>query len=483
MHRVYTWADLIWRNKLTDWIKSFAENFSPELWTVDKEELTRYSRDAWPVVIKMGQTGQMPYVPQVVFHPRFPQEVTDLLKWANQYRVPVTPWGAGSGVVGAALPTQGGILLDLSSLNKILVLDETNLLVKVQAGMMGHHLETELNSRGFTLNHSPQSLDRSTVGGWIATRACGQFSSRWGGIEDFVLALTIALANGEKISTRLAPRAAIGPDVKSFFIGSEGTLGIILDVTLKIFPLAETRILETLSFPSVESGLTGMRKLMQSGLRPFLLRFYDAAESLFVARWSGVIPSPDANLFILGCEGLTEMAQTEYRMAMQILRSEGGEKLGPEIAQGWMDHRFDFSGVENRLAQPGGVAETIEVAGFWDGILETYKALKHDLSPFAEHVLGHFSHAYPQGVSLYIILLGEVADAKAAESRLREIWDVAMRTSMEHGAAISHHHGIGLARQGYLRQELGSSYMVLERIKNALDPEGILNPGKLAFRR
>jgi len=177
------------------------------------------------------------------------------------------------------------------------------------------------------------------------------------------------------------------------------------------------------------------------------------------------------------------MAQTEYRAAMQFLLSEGGEKLGPEIAQGWMDHRFDFSSVENRLAQPGGVAETIEVASLWDGVLETYKALKRDLSPFAEHVLGHFSHAYPQGVSLYIILLGEVADAKAAESRLREIWDAAMRTSMEHGAAISHHHGIGLARQQYLRQELGSSYAVLERVKNALDPEGVLNPGKLAFRR
>jgi len=333
------------------------------------------------------------------------------------------------------------------------------------------------------LNHSPQSLDRSTIGGWIATRACGQFSSRWGGIEDFALALTVALANGETIATRLAPRAAIGPDIKSIFIGSEGTLGVFLDVTLKIFPLAETRLLETISFPSVESGLKGMRRLMQSGLRPFLLRFYDADESVFAARWSGVTPPDKAHLFFLGCEGLKDMALAEYRAAMQILHSEGGEKLGPEMAQGWMDHRFDFSGVENRLAQPGGVAETIEVADLWDGIHETYKALKHDLSPFAEHVLGHFSHAYPQGASLYMILLGEAADAITAEARLREIWKVAMRTSMEQGAVISHHHGIGLARQEYLRQELGSSHAVLEKVKNALDPHGILNPGKLAFRR
>jgi alkyldihydroxyacetonephosphate synthase len=468
---------------LTDWIKSFTESFSPESWSLEADELNRHSHDAWPVVVKMSQIGKSPYLPQVVFRPRFPEEVPNVLKWANIHRTPVTAWGAGSGVVGAGLPTEGGILLDLSRLNKILILDETNFLVKVQAGMMGHHLEAELNSRGFTLNHSPQSLDRSTVGGWIATRACGQFSSRWGGIEESALGLTVALATGEIFSTRLSPRAALGPDIKSFFIGSEGTLGVFLDVTLKIYRLAETRILETLSFPSVEGGLTGMRRLMQAGLRPFLLRFYDADESLFVTRWSGVTPPADAHLFFLGCEGLNDMAKSEYRAAMQILQSEGGEKLGPDITQGWMDHRFDFSGVENLLAQPGGVAETIEVASLWDGIVEIYRALKDELSPFAENVLGHFSHAYPQGASLYIILLGEVEDAKAAEARLLEIWNVAMRTSMEHGAAISHHHGIGLARQQYLRQELGASYAVLEQVKKALDPEGILNPGKLAFRR
>lgn len=468
---------------MTDWIKSFTESFPSNSWSIDAEELTRYSRDAWSVVIKLSQTGQTPYLPQVVFRPQFPSEVADVLKWANERRVPVTAWGAGSGVVGAALPTQAGILLDLSRLNKILVLDETNLLVKVQAGMMGHHLEAELNSRGFTLNHSPQSLNRSTVGGWIATRACGQFSSRWGGIEDLALALTVALSNGEMITTRLAPRAALGPDIKNIFIGSEGTLGIVIDVTLKIFPLAETHSLETLLFPSVESGLIGMRRIMQSGLRPFLIRFYDADESHFVARWSGVTPPLKANLFLLGCEGLAEMAQTEFKLAMRILQSEGGERLGPEIAQGWMDHRFDFSSVENRLAQPGGVAETIEVASLWSDILDTYIALKKNLSSLAEHALAHFSHAYPQGVSLYMILLGEVADAQAAETRLREIWEVAMNTSLEHGAAISHHHGIGLARQAYLRQELGSSYGVLEQVKGALDPHGILNPGKLGFRR
>jgi alkyldihydroxyacetonephosphate synthase len=468
---------------LTDWMQSFAQNFPSGSWTTEPDELARFSHDTWPVVTKIEQSGQRPYLPELVFHAHFPEEVSRLLGWANEKGIPVTAWGAGSGVVGAALATQGGIVLDLAGLNRILALDETNLLIQVQAGMMGHHLEAELNTRGYTLNHSPQSLDRSTVGGWIATRACGQFSSRWGGIEDLALALTVAMASGEVVTTRLAPRAAMGPDIRNIFIGSEGTLGVVLDVTLKIFPLPEVRLFETISFPSIESGLTGMRRLMQSGLRPFLIRFYDADESIFVARWSAGTPPPGAHVFILGCEGLAEVAKAEYRASMKILQSEGGRVLGSAIAEGWMDHRFDFSGVENRLARPGGVAETIEIAGMWDRMLETYQALKHNLSPLAEHVLGHFSHAYPQGVSLYMILLGEAADAKAAESRLREIWDVAMRTSIEQGAAISHHHGIGLARQAYLQQELGAGFEVLERIKYALDPQGILNPGKLGFRR
>ena len=160
---------------------------------------------------------------------------------------------------------------------------------------------------------------------------------------------------------------------------------------------------------------------------------------------------------------------------------EAGTRLGPEIAQGWMERRFDFSAVENRLARSDGLAETIEVADFWDGIGATYAVLKANLAPLADEVLGHFSHLYPQGISLYMILLGEAADPAAAEERLRQIWEVAMRTSLEAGAVISHHQGIGLARGPYLREELDTSWLLLERLKLALDPQGILNPGKLGF--
>jgi alkyldihydroxyacetonephosphate synthase len=464
---------------MQNWILSLRQEFGPSRVIDGSDELDAHSLDRWPVAIKLGQQGRRPYRPEVIFRPVEEGEVSRLLAWASRAEVPVTPWGAGSGVVGAALPVNGGILLDLSELRGILMLDEGNLYVQVRAGMIGSQLEAELNARGYTLNHSPQSLDRSTVGGWVSTRATGQFSSRWGGIEDLILAVTVVLPDGEVVTTRLAPRAAEGPELRELFIGSEGTLGVILNVVLKIFPLPERRILETIAYPSVQAGLDALRRLARSGLRPFLARLYDVDESRYLR--PGHLESGGQNLLLVGFEGLERVAQAEYQAGLELLMMEAGTRLGPEVAQRWMERRFDFSAIENRLARPDGLAETIEVADFWDGIGTTYAALKANLAPLADEVLGHFSHLYPQGISLYMILLGEAVHPAAAEERLRQIWEAAMRTSLEAGAVISHHHGIGLARGPYLKEELDTSWLLLERIKLALDPLGILNPGKLGF--
>jgi alkyldihydroxyacetonephosphate synthase len=296
-----------------------------------------------------------------------------------------------------------------------------------------------------------------------------------------LLSLAVALPTGELIETRLAPRAALGPELREIFIGAEGTLGVVLEATLKISPLAERRILDTLAYPTVAAGLEAMRLLARSGLRPFLARLYDPAEARHLR--SAPAASGEESLFLVGFEGLDGVAQAEYAAGLKVLTDLGGVRQGPEVAERWMARRFDFSTIENRLALPGGLAETIEIAHFWDGIYDTYADLKLRLAPLAQDVWGHFSHVYPQGVSLYIILLGEESDAAAAEERLRQIWRTAMQVAREHGAAISHHHGVGLARQAYLRGELGTSYALLESLKRTLDPNMILNPGKLGFEQ
>jgi alkyldihydroxyacetonephosphate synthase len=462
----------------TVWLDEVRRLVGPEAVIADEEVIRQHSYDRWPVALKWKQQGKQPYKPEVIIRPREVAQVASLLKWASKSRVPVTPWGGGSGVTGAALAIQGGICLDMSAMDRTLAMDETSLLVRVQAGKMGHHLENELNQRGYTLNHSPQSLNRSSVGGWVATRAVGQFSSRWGAIEDLVAAFTVVLPTGETVETGLAPRAAIGPDLRHLFMGAEGTMGVITDVTLKIYPLAQHRVFETLAFESLEAGLAAMRKIMRVGLRPFLVRLYDEVETPFALQEDGFV----GRAMFLGFEGLEAVAKAEHAAGIELCLAEGGRVIGPAPALAWMDRRFDFSAVQKYLDARGGVAETIEVAHFWDGILETYHALKAALGPLATHVLGHFSHVYPQGTSLYLILLGYANDDAEAEERLLMIWDTAMRVCLETGAAISHHHGIGIARQPYVRDYLGSMAVVLDRVKAALDPSGIMNPGKLGFR-
>jgi alkyldihydroxyacetonephosphate synthase len=459
------------------WVERLKNEIGASRVIDDEEEVAAHSYDSWPVAAKWRRQGKRPYSPNVVVRPEYADEVSRLLAWASANDVPVTPWGAGSSVTGAPLPTRGGISLDLCAMRNVLALDEANLLVRVEAGMPGHKLEGELNARGYTLNHSPQSLHLSTVGGWIATRATGHFSSRWGGIENLIVALTVVLPTGELVETKPAPRAAIGPELRELFVGSEGTLGVVTDVTLKIFPMPERRLFATVSFERIDAGVAAVRRIMRLGLRPFLVRLYDEDETRHLIGCREV----PGDVLLLGFEGVKEIAKAERDVGIGICRAEGGRVLGAQTALAWMERRFDFSAVEDLLGQPGGVAETIEVAHFWDSILATYNALKQALAPLATDVLSHFSHVYPQGTSLYMTVLGRVEDDAAAEERLLQIWDVAMNVCLEHGAAISHHHGVGLARLPYIRRELGASGLVLERIKEALDPAGILNPGKFGL--
>jgi alkyldihydroxyacetonephosphate synthase len=441
------------------------------------DDLTAHSYDAWPMATKWRMQHRTPFRPDLVVRPTTIDQVSRLLTWASGRGVPVTPWGLGSSVTGAPLPMHGGIALDMSSMRAVLQLDGTNLLVRAQAGKLGIELEHELNDRGFTLGHSPQSLDRSSVGGWVATRATGQFSSRYGGIEELVVALTAVLPTGEIVETSMIPRMAVGPDLRQLFLGAEGTTGAIVEVALRIFPLAESRLVESLRFEGVEAGVEAMRLVMRGGLRPFLVRFYDEAEAPHAMQDSAF----KGCAMFLGVEGLAAVAPAEFEAAIWICEERGGQRLGPAAAEAWLGRRFDFSTIENRLATPGGFAETIEVAHFWDQVPDLYRAMKEALAPLADEVLGHFSHLYPQGTSLYLILLGQADNDAAAEACIARIWEVAMRVALDQGAAISHHHGVGLARLPYIREALGTGMVPLRRLKDALDPANIMNPGKLGL--
>ena len=464
-------------NTQTEWIEELKEQIGNASVLTDSETITSHCYDAWPASVKWKNQGKRPFSPDVVVEAKSIDKVVEVLKWANERRIPVTPWGGGSSVTGQALPSMGGIVLNTTAMNEIIALDEDSLMVKVETGIFGHILEKKLNERGYTLNHSPQSLDRSTVGGWVATRAMGQLSSRYGGIEDLVVTFTVVLPSGEVVETMNVPRGAVGPDLRHIFMGAEGTMGIITDVTLKIFPLTDTRILEAVTFNSVEAGVKVMRLIMRNGLKPALVRYYEVDE----ARHAMQDKHFDKCVMFLGFEGIEAVAKAEYEEVIKLCAAEGGVKIGPAPVESWRKRRYDFSTVEGILAQDGGLAETIEIAHFWHGIMDTYSELKEALKPYAAEVLGHFSHVYPQGTSLYIILLGKEENDQTAEEKIYEIWDTAMKICLKNGAAISHHHGSGLARLPYVRESLGNSMQVLEKVKSAIDPHNIMNPGKLGL--
>ncbi|WFE36436.1 FAD-binding oxidoreductase [Micromonospora sp. WMMD975] len=458
-------------------IDQLRRSFGPDALLTGEADRDARSHDTWPVTTVWAKLGRHPHRPDAIVRAASVADVVKALRIGAETSTPVTAWGLGSSVTGQPLPVAGGIVLDLAGLVSEPELDELDRTVSVAAGVRGSDLEAWLDERGLTLNHSPQSLGRSTVGGWIATRATGQFSSRYGGIEDLVVGYQVVLADGTVADLGQRPRAAMGPDLKEFFLGSEGTLGVVTHVTLKVFARPERRIVEAFTLPSLHAGLDVMREVTQAGLRPFLVRFYDIDEAAHAVPDSPVT----APVLFLGHEGLAGVATAEHAAATAIVTAHGGASMGAAPVDAWMARRYDFSSVENLLAEPGGYAETVEVANVWSRIGPMYTELKEQLAPLAEEVLGHFSHVYDQGSSLYMILRGHADNDETALARLEEIWARAMKVVVTHDGEISHHHGGGLARQPWVRESLGTGYPVLSRVKDALDPDHLLNPGKLGF--
>lgn len=447
--------------------------------SVDAKSLWRHARDQSPLAIKGRYASRYAAPLLAVVTPTHPEEVSLLLHWANEHRVPVIPYGAGSGVVGGVVPTRPAISLDLSALTAIESIDEENLLVTAQAGVIGGALEESLRGGGFTVGHYPQSLFISTVGGWIATRSSGTYSSLYGNVEDLLAGLEVILPGGTVVQTKITPRSSTGPDYRGLFVGSEGTLGVITRATLRISPLPEARLYRAVGFSSLRDGLRAVKNMLRAGLRPGVIRLYDPAEGSAILRRFG--HPPGLWLAVLAFVGTEQQAASDEETALVLALAESGSDLGREPAEFWSENRFDASWFTERTPVVGGVADAIEVANLWTGLEATYERLVSAARPHVSEVYGHFSHFYPAGASLYIIVRDLLADDDAAEEALESVWAAVMEAALAVGATISHHHGIGLQRSRWMAEEHGSGMEVLRRVKAALDPNGIMNPGKLGL--
>ncbi len=442
-------------------------------------ERVAVSRDFWP----MGQTwflqGKMAAIPDLVVWPRTTDEVAATLRVAQEFDVPVTPFGEGSGALGGAIPVAGGILLDLKKTNRFLHIDRENYLATVEAGLNGRIYEDTLAAAGFTGGHIRQSLPCSTIGGWLACRAAGQFSTRYGKIEDLVTGITAVLPDGRVLSNRIAPRTATGPQVWPLFLGSEGTLGVITEATLRVFPVPEKRVFASYAFSSVESGLDAIKRALHRGARPAVVRLYDDLET--GRHFANVSAAEGKCLLVLIVEGDSRLVAAEEEILAEECRAAGAVGCGSEPVETWRRARFDIS-ISSQLFRRGAIADTIEVAGGWDRIAAIYHAMSQEVGELEGTLVasGHFSHVYPDGACLYLSIAG-FPPGEPAEYH-QAVWEKAMDAVLRHGGAISHHHGIGFHRAPFLARERGEADLdALRLIKKAWDPKGILNPGKLGL--
>jgi alkyldihydroxyacetonephosphate synthase len=442
----------------------------------DEALLLEAGRDWWPLGLQWQHDGIVAARPAAVAHPSSGQEAADVLRLCSEHGVPVTTAGGRSGVNGASVPIHGGVVLDTSGLAGIVDVDGVSLTVDVLPGTNGTQFEAELRDRhGITCGHWPQSMAISTVGGWIACRGAGQLSTRYGKIEDMVVGLEVALADGTLLRTGGAPRSAVGPDLTQLFVGSEGTLGVITAARLRAHPSPPAEWHGAWGFTSFEAGLQVCRRVLQRGATPAVLRLYDAIEG------DRSFQTGDRTLLLVLDEGDEHVIDATAAVVTEECRH--GERLDDSLVGRWMEHRNDVSAL-HALTEKGFALDTMEVAGPWAVLPAIYArclAALHEVDGMLM-ASAHQSHAYGDGACLYFTFVGK-PELDQREGFYVRAWDAAQRTAIDAGAALSHHHGVGLNRGRFMDQALGTRGLaLLQSVKDALDPAGVLNPGKLGLR-
>ncbi len=445
------------------------------------QAVAELSRDWWPLALHWALHGKVGSLAAVVAHPRSTREVSEVLAICSQEAIPVTAAGGRSGVCGGSIPVHGGVVLDLSAMNSIEHVDDISGVVTAQCGVFGPDLEQELRTtHGITVGHHPQSFDLATVGGWVACRGAGQYSTRYGKIEDMVVGLEVVLADGSIIHTGGHAAGAVGPDLNQVFVGSEGTLGIITSVTLRTHPVSDYQGFASYSFPTLQDAFEACRQTIRHDATPAVLRLYDPIES---ARSHG--GDGKETIVLVLDEGHQKIVDATLATVDEFFTACGAIQHPEDRVAHWLQHRNDTTALQG-LTKKGFVIDTMEVTVPWSKLDDVYEAVREAAlaTPHAVSASAHLSHSYLDGACLYFSLASRPprdTPLDEIDTTHRALWDAAQRAALRAGANLSHHHGVGLNRSRYMHEALGSSFDTLQHIKDALDPTGIMNPGKMGF--
>ena len=450
--------------------------------------------------------GRVDSYPDGVAYPGSLEEIRRLLDFVRENGVRLIPYGGGTSVVGHINPLCNPdpvLTVDLSRLNQLIQLDETSHLATFGVGANGPQIEASLNPLGYTLGHFPQSFELSTLGGWIATRSCGQQSYYYGRIGDLFAGGHLETLAGS-LDLPCLPASAAGPDLRQFILGSEGRLGILTQATVRVRPLPETEAFYGVFFKDWESGMQAVRQIAQERVALSMLRLSDEEETRTTLAlsgkdqwvrwaqrglgWLGYGPHPC--LLVFGVTGQRGPARQAYRWAISIVRAHHGLPTGGAVGNLWRKSRFLTPYLRNTLWEQGYALDTLETAIPWKEVnalaVVVKRAILTGLDDFEEHVLvfAHLSHVYEDGASLYVTyLFRRSPDPDETLERWRRLKRLASQVIVDHRGTISHQHGVGYDHAPYLPAEKGAAGMqLLEAACQALDPRGLLNPGKLLIR-
>ena len=444
---------------------------------LDDEARHSRARDTWPRSEFDQWQGQL-VLPAAVAAPSSTGQLAATVQLCRSHRAPMIPRGAGSGCVGGVLASSDSVVISTERLSGLRWLDPEDGLAAFGAGTMGIDAENRVRQDSFTIGHWPQSIEISSVGGWVATRASGQYSTAYGNIEDVVYAVEAVLPDGSIYRSRPTPRASAGPDLRELLLGSEGTLGIITEVTFSLRPLTEPGVRQAFHFKDMSAGIEAVRSVIAPGWRPPVVRLYDAGESR--RHFRDHVPKGRCMGIFLH-EGPPGHAALEAAAVAELCQAGGGEPADPGVVDHWFEHRNTVP-TWTELFEQGLVADTIEVATSWGHLARLYEAVIEAINavPTVIAATAHTSHAYQSGANLYFTFAAQPSDPDQYQSVYDACWAAAMQAATDCGAGISHHHGIGRVRRPWMADEHGDAGVkILRSVKAALDPDNLMNPGVL----
>ncbi len=447
----------------------------------------RYFRDGLRGYRAYQRFPKSGFTPYLVIRPETTKELALLVKTARTFRYPLVPFGGGTGLMGGAVANSGGIVLDMKGFGSIKEISSDDRTAIVGAGVVLEDLERELNHEGLRLGHDPWSRPRATVGGAISTNGLGYFGARYGTMGDQVLGIEAVLGDNTIIRTRAAERSATGPLLRNLLIGSEGTLGLITEATLRVFPQPEHSEMISFQFPGFEEGFGALQSIYAAGLRPSVLDFGGDFRGIEdVGRRQKSSEVPNALLYIL-LEGTTEEVRAMKKKIAKQVSPFGGRLRGKEYGREYWKlrhevvYRYDidedgFSLTDQR--RKGSKFDFVHVYLPASKVLSYKRACENILR---RHKIQECEFGVWNQPELFSVAISLPSARPSDTKKLARVVDEMLLLAQEIGGSMEYCHGAGIKLSHLLPKEHGHSLMVLKTLKDVFDPDHILNPGKLGL--